>query len=94
MVLHPAEHAEAFDDIVGHEVGGGVAGATVMGVVVVPAVLDVRGERGRHAPGALAVAPDEVRDMVADHAAEPAKLIALVRNVVADVGGSGHAGRD
>ena len=35
MILHPAEHTEAIDDVVGDKIGGGVAGATVVGVVVV-----------------------------------------------------------
>ena len=39
----------------------------------------------------LAVAVHEIGDVVAHHAAEPPDLIALVCDVVADIGGSGHA---
>src|SRR5215218_7741126 len=39
----------------------------------------------------LAVAGDQVGDVVADHPAEPSALVALVGEVVADVGGGGDA---
>ena len=94
MVLDPAEHAETIDDVVGNEVRGRIPRAAVVGVVVVPALLDVVGERARNAPRLLAVAPDEIGDMVAHHAPEPAELLALVRDVVPHVGGGGDTGRD
>ena len=42
----------------------------------------------------FAVAHDEVVDVVAHHAAEPAQLVPLMCQVVADVGRSDHADRD
>ena len=53
-------------------------------VVVALALLDVVGEGLGH-PGALAVALDDVRDVIADHAPEPPHLIARVLYVISDV---------
>ena len=93
MLLGGAENAEAVDHLVGHKVGVGVPGLSVLVVVVTLATLDVVGEGGRHV-GVLAVALDDVGDMVADHAAEPAGLVAHVGHVVADIGGGGDADGD
>ena len=75
-----AEQAEPVDDLVGHEGRcRGLPGPAVVAVVVALAALDVVGQlRGDHA-GVLAVAGDEVGDVVADHPAEPAALVAGVR---------------
>src|SRR5690606_30682315 len=94
VCLGGAEQAEPVDDLVGDEVGGRVAGPSVVAVVVALPPLDVRGQRlGDHA-GVLTVAGDEVGDVVADHAAEPAALLAGGRQAVTDVGGSGDADGD
>src|ERR671935_1636269 len=85
VVVDGAQHAETLDDLVGHELGVGVADAPVVGVVVALAGLDVVGQCARDV-AALAVALDDVRDVVADHAAEPAALLPSVGDVVADVG--------
>ena len=77
LLVDRAEDAEAVDDLVGHEVGVGVAGLAVLVVVVALAALDVLGQRGRHV-GGVAVAADDVGDVVADHPAEPAALVAHV----------------
>ena len=94
VILDAAEHAETVDDVIRNEIGRRVPCPAVVGVVVVGAVLDVVGERLRHVRGVFAVAFDELGHMVADHAAEPAQLLALVRDVVADVGRRHHAGGD
>src|SRR5690625_2397397 len=78
------EDAEPVDDLVGHEVHVGVPGPAVLLVVVVPPTGDVVGQRPRHRP-VRAVAGDDVGDVVADHAAEPAALVAHVLPVAADV---------
>ena len=88
-----AEHAEAVDDLVRDELRVGVARAAVMRVVVALARADVVRERLRDL-AVLAVAADEVGDVVADHAAEPAALLARVVEVVAEVGGRRDADRD
>src|SRR5439155_8208528 len=83
----------AVDDVVRHERGVRVAGTAVLVVVVTAPAGDVVGERLRHrTPGP--VPGDDVGDVVADHAAEPAALVALVREVVADVGRRGDADPD
>src|SRR4051794_30860465 len=85
VVVDGAQDAEALDDLVGDELGVGVADTPVMGVVVALARLDVVGQRpGDVAP--LAVALDDVGHVVADHPAEPAALLARVVEVVADIG--------
>src|ERR1700730_8748171 len=81
---HRPEYAEAVDDLVGHEAGMGVADSAVFVVVVTLAPLDVVGERGGHRT-ALAIAGDEVGHMIADHAAEPAALVAHMADVVTDI---------
>ena len=43
-----AQDAEPFNDVVRHEIGRGIVGAAVMGVVVALAALDVIGEGLRH----------------------------------------------
>ena len=68
----------------GTKVVDGLPGLAVVAVVVALAVLDVAGQLRGHRT-ALAVAGDEVGDVVADHPAEPAALVAGVREVVADV---------
>ena len=70
-----AEDAEAVDDVVGNELGVHVAGLAVLVVVVAGSSLDVVGEGRRHG-GGLAVTGDDVGDVVADHPAEPAALVA------------------
>ena len=87
MGARRTEHAEAIDDLVRHELGVGMA-ARRGGRSRSARARDVVGERRRH-PAAVAVALDEVGDVVADHAAEPAALVALVGEVVADVRGGG-----
>ena len=93
VLVDRAEDAEAVDDLVGHEVGVDVAGPAVLVVVVALAALDVVGQGGRHV-GGVAVAADDVGDVVADHPAEPPALVAQVGEVVADVGRRGDADRD
>src|SRR5215210_8525054 len=67
-----------------------MAGLAVVAVVVALARPYVVGERARDL-AVVAVAGDEVGDVVADHAPEPPALVALVGEVVADVGGGGDA---
>ena len=50
VVVDRAQHAEALDDLVGHELGVGVADPAVVGVVVALARLDVVGQRGGMSP--------------------------------------------
>src|ERR671913_1475141 len=90
MVLDGAEDAEAVHDVVGDEVRGGVAGLAMMAVVVTLAGRYVVGEGVRDV-AVFAVAGDEVGHVVADHATEPAALVALVGEVFADVRGGGDA---
>ena len=79
MRLGRADEAEPFDDLVRHECRVRVPGAAVMAVVVLLPGLDIVGQFvGDHA-GVLAVAGDEVGDVVADHPAEPAALVEPVR---------------
>ena len=78
VLVDGAEDAEPIDDLVGHEVGVGVAGLAVLVVVVALTTLDVVGEGLRHGSAVLAVARHDVGDVVADHAAEPAALLATV----------------
>src|SRR5918994_1416003 len=90
MVLDGAEDAEAVHDVVGDEVRGGITGLAMMAVVVTLAGPYVVGEGVRDV-AVFAVAGDEVGYVVADHAAEPATLVALVGGVFADVGRGGDA---
>src|SRR5690554_5732776 len=93
VVVRRPEQAEAFDDLVWHELRVGVAGAAVLVVVVALATGDVVGERLRY----CAIRPilrDDVGDVVADHPAEPPALVAHVAPVVADVHGCCHAELD
>ena len=76
--LDRADDAEPIDDLVGHELGVGVAGLAVLVVVVALAALDVVGERLRHRAAVIAVPGDDVGHVVADHATEPAALVAHV----------------
>src|SRR5262249_22678604 len=97
VLVDRADDAEAIDDLVGHEGGVRVAGLPVFVVVVALATLDVVGERLRYGR-VLAVPADDVRDVIADHAAEPAALLAGVHEVsiapVGDVRGRSHADVD
>ena len=93
VLARRAEEAEAVDDLVGHELGMGVAGPTVLVVVVALAALDVVGQRRRNG-GTRPVPRHDVGHVVADHAAEPAALVAHVVDVVADVRGGGDAEGD
>src|SRR4029450_954142 len=90
VLLDRPENAEAVDDLVRHELGVDIARLAVLVVVVPLAALDVLGERRRDG-GGLAVARDDVGDVVADHATEPAALIARMLDVVGDVGRRGDA---
>src|SRR5829696_7270946 len=90
MILDGAEDAETVDDVVGNEVVGAVVRPAVVAVVVAFACLDVVGEGVWHL-AVLPVAGYEVGDVVSDHPAEPAALLALVGLILADVGGGGHA---
>src|SRR5690606_25934890 len=87
-----AEDAEAFHDVVGHEVSVRVSGTAVLVVVVALASVDVVGEGLRNSPGG-AVLGDDVCHVVADHATEPAALFAHVGagilRRVADIHGGG-----
>ena len=47
-------------------------------VVVALAAGDVAGQRGRDGPTAGTVTRDDLSDVIADHAAEPAALVAAV----------------
>ena len=82
VLLGRPEDAEPVDDLVGHERRVRVARLAVLVVVVALTVLDVVGECLRDAELSagvlLAVARDDVGDVVAHHAAEPAALIAHV----------------
>src|ERR671916_1660244 len=90
MILDRAKNAEAVHDVVRDEVGRGVARLAVVAVVVAFAGLCVLGERsGEFA--VLAVAGDEVGDVVADHPPEPPALVSLVSGIFAYVGGCGDA---
>src|SRR5215208_8372942 len=90
MILDGAEDAEAVDDLVGDEAVGAVVRPAMVTVVVAFAGLDVVGEGVWHL-AVLPVAGYEVGDVVSDHPAEPAALLALVGEVLAHVGGGGHA---
>ena len=94
VVFGGSDDAEPIDDLVRNEVRVGVAGLPVLVVVVPLTVLDVVRQRLGDRT-AVAVTVDDVRDVVADHAAEPAKLIAcvgvLLIGPVGDVGGCGDA---
>ena len=72
------DEAEPLDDLVGHELGVGVAGASVLVVVVSLAARDVVGQAPRDRGALAAVAIDDVGDVVADHPAEPAALVERV----------------
>src|ERR687890_525261 len=93
MVYDGAEDAEAVDDVVGDEVCGGITGLAMMAVVVTLAGPYVVGERVRHI-AVFTVAGDEVGYVVAYHATEPPALVALVGEVIADVGRGGDADLD
>src|SRR5918992_4587095 len=85
VVLYCPKDAEVVHDVVGDEVGRGIACLAVVAVVVtLLAHPDVVGERVRHLT-VLPVAGDQVGDVVADHAPEPPALVALVGQIVADV---------
>src|ERR1700677_817321 len=91
MLSYRAEHAETLDDLVGHELRVGVTGLAVVAVVVALSTLDVVGQCGWDDAVVAAVALHNVRDVVANHATEPAHLIPLVCEVVAHIRGRGHA---
>ena len=97
MCLHRADDAEPIDDLVGHERRVGVAGLAVLVVVVTLPILDVVGERLRHRR-VVAVAGNDVSHVVANHAPEPADLLAPVRQpslgAIGDVRGSRNADGD
>ncbi len=97
LVLGRSDQAEAVDDLVGHELGVGVAGLAVLVVVVALAAGDVVGQRLGDGGAVGPVAADDVGDVVADHAAEPAALVARVLQMalaaVGHVGGRGDADR-
>ena len=78
MRLDRTEDAEPVDDLVGDELGMRVARAAVLVVVVALPAGDVVGQRRRHRSAVRAVARDDVGDVVADHPAEPAALVARV----------------
>ena len=94
VVVRGSDDAEPIDDLVRNEVRVCVAGLPVLVVVVPLTVLDVVRQRLGDCT-AVAVAVDDVGNVVADHAAEPAKLIAcvcvLLIGPVGDVGGCGDA---
>ena len=64
----------------------GLPGLPVVAVVVLLPVGDVVGQRLRDGPGARPVSLDEVSHVVADHATEPPHLLALVIEVLSDIG--------
>ena len=64
---------------------------TVMTVVIAFSVLDVVGKSRRNEVRFGPVALHDVGYVVADHATEPAHLVALVGEVVAHIGRSRHA---
>ena len=94
MVFGGSDDAEPIDDLVRNEVRVCVAGLPVLVVVVSLAVLDVVRQRLGDC-SAVAVTVDDVGNVVADHAAEPAELIACVCVLcigpVGDVRGCGDA---
>ena len=94
MLVDRAQNAEPIDHLVGDEVGGWVARLAVMVVVITLSCLDVVGQRGGDHRLVVAVTFDQVGNVVAHHPAEPADLIALMSDVVADVGGGGDTDRD
>ena len=79
MCLGRSDQAEPLDDLVGHELGVGVAGASVLVVVVSLASGDVVGQAPRDGGALAPVAGDDVGDVVSDHPAEPAALIERMR---------------
>ena len=83
-LLGVAEDAEAVADLVGDELAVLRADARVLVVVVELAHADVLGELVRDL-GLVAVALDQVHDVVRDHRREPAHLVARVGDVVGDV---------
>src|SRR5918993_1031965 len=90
VILDGAQDTKAVYDPIGHEVGGGVVGPAVVAVIVALARPYVVGERVRDL-AVLAVTRHQVGDVVADHPPEPPALVALVREVVTDVGRGGDA---
>ena len=89
------EDAKPINDVVGYELGVRIAGAAVMVVVVSLTRPDVVGEGRWHSAASVgAVTLDEVDDVIADHAAKPPQLVALVGYVVADVRGCTDADLD
>ena len=93
MGFRRPQQAEAVYDFVWHEIGVGRSCSAVFGVVVALATGDVVGEGAGHGYAFGAVAFHEIGHMVADHASEPAALVALVGEVVAHIGGGCHAYR-
>ena len=84
-LLGVAEHAEAVADLVGDELAVRGADAAVVLVVVELPRLDEVGQRARDLVGVVAVALDQVHDVVRDHRREPAHLLARLGDVVGDV---------
>ncbi len=72
MVAGFSDHAKSVDYLIGYKFGRRVASSAVMRIVVPLASLDVVRQRPRNAGLTLPVSPNNVRDMVADHAPKPA----------------------
>src|SRR2546422_6863027 len=83
-LLHRAEHAEAVDDLVRHELTMSSPDAGVVLVVVELPRLDELREVPRDLR-VLPVALDQIHDVIRDHRREPPRLLAGVREVVGDV---------
>ena len=72
--LGRSDDAEPLDDLVGHELGVGVARSSVLVVVVSLASGDVVGQAPRHRVTLVPITGHEVRDVVPDHPAEPSGI--------------------
>ena len=78
LLVDGADQAEPLDDLIRHEIGVAAAGLAVGVVVIALPPGDVVTERLRHRGPLAAVAGNDVGDVIADHAAEPAALVARV----------------
>src|SRR5712692_3822210 len=89
MFVDGADDAEAVDDFVGDEFGVVAADFAVVEIVVLAAVLDERGERGRQFFGL--VFGDEVHHVIGNERGKPADVFARGLQIVRGPdGGGGH----
>src|SRR5260370_2530241 len=89
VLVNGADHAEAVDDFVADELGVGGAHLAVVEIVVLAAVFDERGERGRKLLGL--VFGCEVHRVIGDESGKPADVRAHGFQVIGRPhGGGGH----